>query len=88
MKLTSKCQVTVPQHVRERLGLFPGSEIEFVIRGNSASIVKAKKKKGTMSRGERIIARAKANPGTVNRDLTTDEIMALTRGWGEDDFGR
>lgn len=88
MKLTSKCQVTVPLAVREKLGLFPGSEVEFVVDGDAAKLVKAGRKKGTMSRGERIVARAVANKGTVNLDLTTDQIMALTRGWGEDDFDR
>ncbi len=88
MKLTSKCQVTVPLAVREKLGLFPGSEVEFVVDGKSAKLVKSKKKKGAMSRGERIVARAMANPGTANWDLTTDQIMAWTRGWGEDDFDR
>lgn len=87
MKLTSKCQVTVPLAVREKLGLFPGSEVEFVVDGKSAKLVKAKKKKGTVSRGERIVARA-IGKGTVNRDLSTDQIMAWTRGWGEDDFDR
>lgn len=87
MRITSKGQVTVPQAVREKLGLFPGTEVEFVVRGNSASLVKAKKRKGTMSRGERIVARA-VGKGTVNLDLTTDQIMALTRGWGEDDYDR
>lgn len=29
-KLTSKSQVTIPKAVRERLGLRPGDEIEFV----------------------------------------------------------
>jgi len=85
--MTSKGQVTIPQSVRERLGLFPGTEIDFVVDGNSASIVKGKKKKGVLSRGERIVANA-IGKGTVNLDLTTDQIMALTRGWGEDDFDR
>ena len=87
MRMTSKGQVTIPQSVRERLGLFPGTEIDFVVDGNSASIVKGKKKKGVLSRGERIVANA-IGKGTVNLDLTTDQIMALTRGWGEDDFDR
>jgi len=87
MRMTSKGQVTVPQSVRKKLGLFPGTEIDFVVDGNSASIVKGKKKKGIMSRGERIVARARGT-GSVNLDLTTDQIMALTRGWGEDDFDR
>ena len=88
MKLTTKCQVTVPLAVREKLGLFPGSEVEFVVEGKAAKLVKARKTKGTVSRGERIVARAIANRGTANPDLTTDQIMAWTRGWGEDDFDR
>ena len=88
MKLTTKCQVTVPLAVREKLGLFPGSEVEFIVEGKAAKLVKARKKKGTVSRGERIVARAIANRGTANPHLTTDQIMAWTRGWGEDDFDR
>ncbi len=88
MKLTSKCQVTVPLAVREKLGLFPGSEVEFVVEGKAAKLVKAKKVKGAMTRGERIVARALANRGTAKPKLTTDQIMAWTRGWGEDDFDR
>lgn len=87
MKITSKGQVTVPQHIREQLGLFPGTEIDFVLKGKTAHIVKSPKKDGTMSRGERIVAKITGS-GTANLDLTTDQIMALTRGWGEDDFDR
>jgi AbrB family looped-hinge helix DNA binding protein len=87
MRVTSKGQVTIPQDVREKLGIFPGTEVDFVVRGDSAKLVKAKRKNGTMTRGERIVALA-AGKGSVNRDLTTDQIMAITRGWGEDDFDR
>ncbi len=87
MRMTSKGQVTVPQHVREELGLFPGTEIDFVVKGKTAHIVKAARKNGNMTRGERIVARITGS-GTANLDLTTDQIMALTRGWGEDDFDR
>lgn len=87
MKLTAKGQVTVPQHVRELLGLFPGTEIDFVVEGKTAHIKKVVRKNGEMSRGERIVARITGS-GTANLDLTTDQIMALTRGWGEDDFDR
>ena len=34
-KLTSKGQITVPKDVRERLGLRPGDEIEFVEENGS-----------------------------------------------------
>ncbi|MFT3742822.1 MAG: AbrB/MazE/SpoVT family DNA-binding domain-containing protein [Pyrinomonadaceae bacterium] len=87
MKLTSKCQVTIPRGIREKLGIFPGSEVDFVVDGDSVNIVKAPKKNGTLSRGEQIVQRA-IGKATINLDLTTDQIMAITRGWGEDDYDR
>ena len=39
-KLTTKCQITVPRHVRERLGLKPGDEIEFVETPQGYKVVK------------------------------------------------
>ena len=87
MRVTSKGQVTIPVELREKFGIFPASEVEFGYSGNKITIQKAKPKKGKMSRGERIVANA-VGKGTVNLDLTTDQIMALTRGWGEDDFDR
>lgn len=29
-KVTSKGQITIPKHVRDRLGLDPGDEVEFI----------------------------------------------------------
>ena len=87
MRVTSKGQVTIPIELREKFGIFPDSEVEFGFSGNKITIQKAKPKKGKMSRGERIVANA-IGKGSVNLDLSTDEIMALTRGWGEDDFDR
>lgn len=74
MKITSKGQVTIPQEIRERLGLLPHSEVEFEIDGDSVRIRKAGKQ---MSRGEAIVAHLRGR-GTTR--MTTDEIMALTRG--------
>lgn len=76
MRVTTKGQVTIPQEIRERLGILPHSEVEFDVVGDS---VRIRKKKGTKSRGERLLehmARApKPLPG-----MTTDELMAMTRG--------
>ncbi len=75
MRITTKGQVTIPQDIRERLGLLPYSEVEFDIVGDS---VRIRKKKGTKSRGQRLLElmrRAKPKPG-----MTTDELMAMTRG--------
>ncbi|MGK2857747.1 MAG: AbrB/MazE/SpoVT family DNA-binding domain-containing protein [Thermoanaerobaculia bacterium] len=75
MRVTSKGQVTIPQEIRERFGLLPDTEVEFVAKGNSVQIVKAKS--GTRpSRGEAIVNRLRGR-GSVK--LSTNEILALTR---------
>lgn len=74
MKLTSKGQVTIPIDIRERCGLFPGDEVEFVIDGAALRIVKSTKQP---SRGRRI---AESLLGKGDVAMTTEEIMALTRG--------
>ncbi len=73
MKITSKGQVTIPQGIRERLGLLPETEVEFVVKGSTVQIVK----KRSGSRGAELIRRMR---GTATTKMTTDEIMKLTRG--------
>jgi AbrB family looped-hinge helix DNA binding protein len=75
MRITSKGQVTIPQHIREALGLLPHSEVEFALVGDSVQVRKKKGKK--MGRGEMIVAHLR---GRGNKRFTTDEIMAMTRG--------
>ncbi|MEO6496164.1 MAG: AbrB/MazE/SpoVT family DNA-binding domain-containing protein [Solirubrobacteraceae bacterium] len=74
MRVTSKGQVTIPGEVRRRLGIKPGSEVEFRLDGEGARIVRAK------SRGGAKVVRRMRGRGSVG--MSTDEIMALTR---EDD---
>ncbi len=76
MRMTSKGQVTIPQAIRERLGLLPWSEVEFDVVGDS---VRIRKKPGTRGRGQRLLERMRAARPT-KPGLTTDQIMALTRG--------
>jgi AbrB family looped-hinge helix DNA binding protein len=74
MKITSKGQVTIPQDVRERHGLLPGTEVRFIDDGDAVRLVKAE---GKRRRGESLVERMR---GRAKTRLTTDEIMALTRG--------
>ena len=74
MRITQKGQVTIPQEIRERLGLLPNCEVEFEIDGDS---VRLRKAKGTRTRGEALIARLR---GRATTRMSTDQIMALTRG--------
>ncbi|MBM4035537.1 MAG: AbrB/MazE/SpoVT family DNA-binding domain-containing protein [Planctomycetes bacterium] len=73
MKITSKGQVTIPVAVREEAGLLPGTEVEFALSGGRVVVRKVE----TGQRGQRLIA-ALRGKGTVR--MTTDQIMALTRG--------
>lgn len=74
MKVTTKGQVTIPVEIRERLGMHPNTEVEFAIEGDRAVIRKARKGTG---RGARIVA---GMLGKATVKMTTDQIMALTRG--------
>jgi len=74
MRITSKGQVTIPRNVREKLGLLPQTEVEFVVEGNVAYVRKAT---GAQQRGSRLIDRMR---GKASVTMSTDEIMALTRG--------
>jgi AbrB family looped-hinge helix DNA binding protein len=74
MRITSKGQITIPQQVRRELGLEPGDEVDVVIEHGVARIVPVN---GPMSRGQRIV---EAMLGKGDVALSTDEIMALTRG--------
>ncbi len=74
MKITTKGQVTIPRDVREKLGLLPHSEVEFVIEGNA---VRIKKVERSENRGKKVVERLR---GKATVRMSTDEIMALTRG--------
>lgn len=74
MHVTTKGQVTIPIEVREKLGLFPNSEVQFELLEGAALLRKINKGD---SRGERLVQRLK---GRGDVKLTTDELMALTRG--------
>jgi len=74
MKITSKGQVTIPIHIREKLGLLPETDVDFVVEGET---VRIQRREGQASeRGRRIIRRLR---GSATVGMTTDEILALTR---------
>jgi AbrB family looped-hinge helix DNA binding protein len=74
MRLTTKGQVTIPQDIREKLGLLPLTEVEFDIVGDS---VRIRKKGGPKSRGQMLLEAMRKAP---KPGMTTDQLMELTRG--------
>jgi AbrB family looped-hinge helix DNA binding protein len=76
MRITVKGQVTIPLEVREALGLLPHTEVDFVVIGKEARLRKAKPRQ--RSRGAAIVEQLRGAGGAAT--LSTDQIMALTRG--------
>ncbi|MCI0432006.1 MAG: AbrB/MazE/SpoVT family DNA-binding domain-containing protein [Rhodospirillales bacterium] len=76
MKITSKGQVTIPREIRERAGLLPHTEVDFELDGRGVRIVS--RKKCESGRGAQIIAHLR---GRGDVAMSTDQIMALTRGY-------
>jgi antitoxin PrlF len=71
--VTRKGQVTIPKPVRDRLGIHPGSRIDFEVAEDGRAFLRRVGKRAVKpSRFERM-------RGTATSGLTTDEIMALTR---------
>ncbi|MBK5293889.1 MAG: AbrB/MazE/SpoVT family DNA-binding domain-containing protein [Acidobacteriia bacterium] len=77
MQITSKGQVTIPQEIRNRLGLLPHTMVTFELVGDHARIRKAGREAGESTRGHMAL---KSLRGTADVRMSTEEIMALTRG--------
>ena len=74
MRVNIKGQVTIPRHVREMLGIVPNSEIDFKEENNRVYLLK---KTGS---GAKQVNKFRRFRGAATVKMTTDEIMALTRG--------
>ncbi len=73
MRVTEKGQVTIPKGIRDALGIGAGTEVEFERRKDT--IVVRKSRSGP-DRGTRLAQRLR---GLGDVEMTTDQIMALTR---------
>jgi AbrB family looped-hinge helix DNA binding protein len=77
MQITSKGQVTIPQEIRNRLGLLPYTKVEFELAGDHARIRKARRPPGESDRARMTLEVLR---GTADTRMSTDDILALTRG--------
>jgi AbrB family looped-hinge helix DNA binding protein len=73
MRVTNKGQVTIPQEIRRSLGIVPGSQVEFTEEHGRVYLV---------NRGLSDDRRTRFSQfrGAATVRMSTDEIMALTRG--------
>ena len=75
MRITSKGQVTIPQDLRERFGLLPNTEVEFVPTddGRALRLLKSAKSSG---RGRALVERLR---GRATSKHSTDELLKMMR---------
>ncbi len=73
MRVTIKGQVTIPQEIREKFGISPAVEIDFVEENDRVYLVK---KTGEPKKTHKF----RKLRGIADIKMTTDEIMSLTRG--------
>jgi AbrB family looped-hinge helix DNA binding protein len=71
MRVTQKGQVTIPLEVRRALGIRPGSDVRFELEERGARLVVDP---------ERVAEEIAGMRGAGSGELSTDEILALTRG--------
>ena len=72
MRVTEKGQVTIPQPIREAMGIVPGSEVVFELQGDHAVVKR-------IVRPEVVAERLERYAGSADAGMSTDEILALTR---------
>lgn len=77
MNVTVKGQITIPQALRERFGLHPGTEVEFVAGPDSLQVKARKRGRRAASAFDTWLAKA---AGSATTKLSTDQMMAITRG--------
>ena len=74
MRVTEKGQVTIPKELRDELGIGAGSEVDFE-RADDTIVIR--KVSDGVGRGARLLDQLR---GRGDVAMSTDEIMALTRG--------
>ena len=70
--VTTKGQVTIPKRVRDRLGLAPGSKVDFALDENGRVVL-------SKVDGDRPVSRFEKIRGILKSDMSTDELMAWLR---------
>ncbi len=71
MRVTTKGQVTIPRNIREKLGIIPETDIDFLEDKGRFYIVKTTK--------PQITHKFKKLRGIATAKMTTDQILNLTR---------
>lgn len=80
MRITNEGQVTIPPEIRQLAGLEPGVDVEFHVENGRIWLAKASEDPEAKRVRIRKAIEALRGSATANQDLSTDDIMAMTRG--------
>lgn len=80
MKLTADGRITIPERIRRQAGLSPGSELEIRFENGRLWLEKIAVDKEAQRQEILRAMRQVEGSATANLDLSTDEIMRMTRG--------
>lgn len=90
MRMTSKGQVTIPKHIREKLGVGPGDDIGFREEGQTI-VLKNESEKSVGSDFADRIRKVRGLVAEMERDgrkaplgMSVDECMDRIRGYSDD----
>jgi AbrB family looped-hinge helix DNA binding protein len=73
LRVTTKGQVAIPQYIREKMGITPHAEVDFIEEDGRVLLVKRDPAQSVSQTFRRV-------RGVATVNMSTDEIMALTRG--------
>ena len=79
--LTSKSQVTIPKHIRQKLGVGPGDRVTFAANDRGEIVVQS-----TLTEPEQRGNTLRESQADFKMDIDVDEWLEMTR--GTDRFGR
>jgi AbrB family looped-hinge helix DNA binding protein len=75
MKITEKGQVTIPIGIRQKMGLLPHTDVDFLVSGGNVILRRSLRQR---RRGAAVVEALRGRAPKAG--MSTDEIMALTRG--------
>ncbi len=90
MRMTSKGQVTIPKHIREKLGVQPGDDIGFREEGQAVILENGNQKTAKSDFAEKIrkvqslVAQMERDGRKAPLGVSTDKYIHMIRGYGDD----
>ncbi|MER8826017.1 AbrB/MazE/SpoVT family DNA-binding domain-containing protein [Mesorhizobium sp. M0938] len=85
MRVTTKGQVTIPKEIRDRLGIGPGSEVEFLPNDDGVRVVAVNEDISEEEASRKFSRLLDQMAGTLDLGgMTTDEYIEWLRGPRED----